>query len=87
MTGEKYSPDFMYVVKAGDGRLTLNVVIEAKDKTQATDLTEKESTKISNARLFFEQLSADHPECPIRFERQINRQKVSEIIEKIANGT
>lgn len=87
VTGEKYSPDFMYVVKAGDGRLTLNVVIEAKDKTQATDLTEKESTKISNARLFFEQLSADHPECPIRFERQINRQKVSEIIEKIANGT
>ncbi len=86
VTGEKYSPDFMYVVKTGDGRLTLNVVIESKGKAQATDLTEKESAKISNARAFFEQLSADHPGCKIKFERQISHQKVSEIIEKIAKG-
>ncbi len=86
ITGETYSPDFMYVVKTSDGKMTLNIVIEAKDKAQATDLSEKESAKIDNARAFFRQLSADHPGCPIRFERQINRQKVSEIIEKIANG-
>ena len=87
ITGETYSPDFMYVVKTSDGKMALNIVIEAKDKAQATDLSEKESAKIDNARAFFRQLSADHPGCPIRFERQINRQKVSEIIEKIANGT
>ena len=66
----------MYVVEKKDGTLSMNVVIETKDVYQETDLRPKESAKIDCAKLFFEQLSKDNPSLPIRFERQINRQRL-----------
>ena len=83
ITDETYSPDFMYVVKKKDGTMQMNVVIETKDVNQETDLRPKESAKIDCAKLFFEQISKDNPSLPVKFERQINRQRMNEIIDKL----
>ena len=80
---ETYSPDFMYVVEKKDGTLSMNVVIETKDVNQETDLRPKESAKIDCAKLFFEQISKDNPSFPISFERQINRQRMNDIIDRL----
>ena len=80
---ETYSPDFMYVVEKKDGTLSMNVVIETKDVNQETDLRPKESAKIDCAKLFFEQLSKDNPSFLISFERQINRQRMNDIIDRL----
>ena len=58
----------------------MNVVIETKDVNQETDLRPKESAKIDCAKKFFESLMQDHPDCFIQFERQINRQRMNDII-------
>ena len=83
ITGETYSPDFMYVVRTKEDKLMMNIVIESKDKKLEGDLSVKEGVKIDNAKIFFEQLSKDNPECSVRFERQMSKQKVNEIIEKL----
>lgn len=83
ITDETYSPDFMYIVKKKDGTMQMNVVIETKDINQETDLRPKESAKIDCAKLFFEQIAKDNPSLPIKFERQINRQRMNEIIDRL----
>lgn len=83
ITDETYSPDFMYVVKKKDGTMQMNVVIETKDVNQDTDLRPKESAKIDCAKLFFEQISKDNPSLPVIFERQINRQRMNDIIDRL----
>ncbi|MBR1492353.1 MAG: type III restriction-modification system endonuclease [Bacteroidaceae bacterium] len=83
ITDETYSPDFMYVVKKKDGTMQMNVVIETKDVNQETDLRPKESAKIDCAKLFFEQISKDNPSLPVKFERQINRQRMNDIIDRL----
>ena len=86
ITDETYSPDFMYVVKKKDGTMQMNVVVETKDVNQETDLRPKESAKIDCAKLFFEQISKDNPSLPIKFERQINRQGMNEIIDRLISS-
>jgi len=49
-------------------------------------LRPKESAKIDCAKLFFEQLSKDNPSLPVKFERQINRQRMNEIIDKLISN-
>ena len=83
ITGETYSPDFMYVIRTKEDKLIMNVVIETKDKQLEGDLSVKEDVKIDNAKVFFEQLSKDFPDCPVRFERQMNKQEMNAIIERI----
>lgn len=83
ITDETYSPDFMYIVKRKDGTISMNVVIETKDVNQETELRPKESAKIDCAKIFFEQISKDNPSLPISFERQIKRQKMNDIINRL----
>lgn len=83
ITDETYSPDFMYIVKKKDGTMSMNVVVETKDVNQDTDLRPKESVKIDCAKLFFEQISKDNPSLPISFVRQINRQRMNEIVDRL----
>ena len=83
ITGETYSPDFMYVIRTKEDKLIMNVVIETKDKQLEGDLSVKEDVKINNAKVFFDQLSKDFPDCPVRFERQMNKQEMNAIIERI----
>ena len=87
ITDETYSPDFMYVVKKKDGTMQMNVVIETKDVNQKTDLRPKENVKIDCAKIFFEQISKDNPSIPVSFERQINRKRMNEIIDKLINNS
>ena len=86
ITDETYSPDFMYIVKKKDGTMSMNVVIETKDVNQDTDLRPKESVKIDYAKLFFEQISKDNPSLPISFVRQINRQRMNEIMDRLISS-
>lgn len=80
---ETYSPDFMYVVEKKDGTLSMNVVIETKDVNQGTNIPPMQSAKIDCAKKFFESLKQDHPDCSIQFERQINRQRMNDIIHRL----
>jgi len=66
--------------------MQLNVVIETKDVNQETDLRPKESAKIDCAKVFFEQISKDNPSLPVSFKRQIDRQRMNEIIDKLVNN-
>lgn len=86
ITDETYSPDFMYIVKKKDGTMSMNVVIETKDVNQDTDLRPKESVKIDCAKLFFEQISKDNPSFPVSFVRQINRQGMNEIMDRLISS-
>ena len=86
ITDETYSPDFMYIVKKKDGTMSMNVVVETKDVNQDTDLRPKESVKIDCAKLFFEQISKDNPSLPVSFVRQINRQRMNEIVDRLISS-
>ena len=87
ITNETYSPDFMYVIRTKEDKLIMNVVIETKDKQLEGDMSVKEDVKINNAKVFFEQLSKDFPDCPVRFERQMNKQEMNTIIKQILEET
>lgn len=56
---------------------------QTNEKTQESDQSGKEDAKIKNAKIFFEQLSKDFLDCPIRLERQMNKQQMNAIIERI----
>ena len=75
-------PEYLY---EPIGTMQMNVVIETKDVNQETDLRPKESAKIDCAKIFFEQVSKDNPSLPVSFERQINRQRMNEIIDRLVN--
>ena len=59
ITGQSYSPDFMYVVKLSSGEKELNIVVETKDVEGKSDLRGVEEERIDCAREFFRQLSLD----------------------------
>ncbi len=52
ITGQSYSPDFMYVVKKDNGDKILNVIVETKDVENQTSLRGIEKAKIDCARVF-----------------------------------
>ena len=81
ITGQSYSPDFMYVVKKTDGNKVLNVVVETKDVKNESDLRNIESVKISCAKEFFKQLTIDG--YSVAFHEQINNKKMKQIIEDV----
>lgn len=57
ITGQSYSPDFMYVVKKLDGTKILNIVVETKDVETNSTLRQIEQVKINCAKEFFKQLT------------------------------
>lgn len=83
ITGQSYSPDFMYVVKKCDGGKILNIVVETKDVENKTDLRGTEKAKIESAKVFFNQLSIDG--YKVHFREQINNKKIKAIIDEVAN--
>lgn len=78
-----YSPDFMYVVKRGDGQRELNIIIETKGVENKSELRGVEKAKINCARKFFEQLTFDG--YKVFFKEQINNKEIRTIIEEINN--
>ena len=79
--GGNYSPDFMYVVKRTNGKSDLNIIVEAKGMDSGKDLRGSERMRIDCARKLFEQMGRDGYD--VRFETQINSQKMLDIIKRL----
>jgi type III restriction enzyme len=76
--GGTYSPDFAYVVKTTEGKKTLNLIVETKDKDKR-DLFTDEKQKIKHAETLFNRLN---PNVDIVFETQFKAQKMVDIIKQ-----
>jgi type III restriction enzyme len=81
ITGQSYSPDFMYVVKKENGEKILNVIIETKDVENQTSLRGIEKAKIDCAKVFFNQLTIDG--YKVEFQSQLNNKKILQIIDEV----
>ena len=81
ITGEMYSPDFMYVVKRKSGEKELNVVIETKDVEGKSELRGIEKAKIECAKIFFNNLSKEG--YVVKFHTQLNNKKMGQIINEL----
>jgi len=74
--GYSYSPDFAYVVKMEDGKSALNLVVEAKDKTEL-GLGGDEAQRIKHAEEFFNQMDS---KIKVSFKRQLHNKKITDLI-------
>ncbi|MGE0738449.1 type III restriction-modification system endonuclease [Sulfurimonas sp.] len=74
--GGTYSPDFAYVLKNKDGKQTLNLIVETKNKDKR-DLYTDEKKKIAHAQEFFKSVNSD---IEVKFESQFKSEKIKEII-------
>jgi type III restriction enzyme len=81
ITGQSYSPDFMYVVKKDNGEKILNVIVETKDVENQTSLRGIEQAKIDCAKVFFNQLTIDG--YKVEFKTQLNNKKIKQIIDEV----
>lgn len=81
ITGQSYSPDFMYVVKKADGTKILNIVVETKDVETNSTLRQIEQIKINCAKEFFKQLTIDG--FTVEFHEQINNKKIKQIVDEV----
>lgn len=80
--GGTTSPDFMYVLKKGDGSLEMNLIVETKGIKNKSELREVEKLKINNAKKFFEIIGNEG--INIKFEEQLNQNDIIEIINKVS---
>ena len=76
--GGTYSPDFAYVVKTNNGQTALNLVVEAKGKSELA-LAVVESQKINHAELFFKQMNSV---MKVSFKKQLDDQKMIDLIKQ-----
>lgn len=81
ITGQSYSPDFMYVIKKDNGEKILNVIVETKGVENLQDLRGIEKAKIDCAKVFFKQLTIDG--YRVEFETQLNNKKIRQIIDEV----
>lgn len=81
ITGQSYSPDFMYVVKKNNGEKILNVIVETKDVENQSALRGIEQAKIECAKVFFNQLTIDG--YKVEFGTQLNNKKIRQIIDEV----
>jgi type III restriction enzyme len=81
ITGQSYSPDFMYVIKKDNGEKILNVIVETKDVEDSKSLRGIEQAKIDCAKVFFNQLTIDG--YKVEFKTQLNNKRIREIIDEV----
>jgi len=81
ITGQSYSPDFMYLVKKDNGEKFLNVIVETKDVENQNSLRGIEQAKINCAKVFFEQLTIDG--YKVAFKEQLDNKKIRQIIDEV----
>ncbi|WP_205504635.1 type III restriction-modification system endonuclease [Rufibacter psychrotolerans] len=81
ITGQSYSPDFMYVVKKDNGERILNVIVETKDVENQASLRGIEQAKIDCAKVFFNQLTIDG--YKVEFKTQLNNKRIKQIIDEV----
>lgn len=81
ITGESYSPDFMYVVKKDNGEKELNIVVETKGVENKSTLRGIEEAKIKCAGVFFNNLSAQG--YNVYFRTQLNNKKMLQVVKEV----
>lgn len=79
--GSSTSPDFMYVLKRDDGRLSLNFIVETKDVGKRSDMRESEQLKMKAAKRFFESMRSDAFE--VTFRPQVKRDDIVTLIQQV----
>ena len=80
--GGTSSPDFMYVLKTKDGKLSLNFVIETKDYSSEGDLRLTEKRRIEAAQKFFDSIKGNE-DIQVKFAPQLKRDGIQEMLENI----
>ncbi|MCD8105096.1 MAG: type III restriction-modification system endonuclease [Lachnospiraceae bacterium] len=83
ITGDMYSPDFMYVIRTASDIKEVNVVMETKDVANKSEIRETERVKIECARAFFNQLTRDG--YTVYFRDQDNNQPAIQVLYDILN--
>lgn len=81
ITGQTYSPDFMYLVKKKNGDKILNLIVETKDVENQSALRNNEKVKIDCAKIFFEEISKNG--YHVEFHEQIKNKKIKQIIQDV----
>ena len=81
ITGETYSPDFMYVVKKDNGEKELNIVVETKAVENESTLRGIEEAKIKCAEVFFKNLSVQG--YNVYFRTQLNNKQMLQIVKEV----
>lgn len=79
--GHTYSPDFAYVVKSADGKSTLNLVVESKDKAEL-GLGGDEAQRIKHAEAFFNRMN---DKISVRFKKQLQNRSMVDIIKEVVS--
>ncbi|AEP70694.1 hypothetical protein [Corynebacterium pseudotuberculosis] len=79
--GGTTSPDFMYVLKTADGKMSLNFIVETKDVDSKADLRETEQLRIKAARNFFESISDES--ISVHFAPQLKRDDIVTMIKQV----
>ena len=82
--GGTTSPDFMYVLKTRDGKVSLNFIVETKDVNTKADLRETEQLRIKAARKFFESISDDN--ISVHFAPQLKRDDIVTMIKQVVEN-
>lgn len=77
--GYTYSPDFAYVVKSADGKSALNLVVEAKDKSEL-GLAGDEAQRIKHAEEFFIRVN---DKISVSFKKQLQNKSMVDIIREV----
>ena len=84
--GGTSSPDFMYVLKTKDGKLSLNFVIETKDYSSEGDLRLTEKRRIEAAQKFFDSIKGNE-DIQVKFAPQLKRDGIQEMLENVLRTT
>lgn len=79
--GGTTSPDFMYVLKRDDGKLSLNFVVETKDVEKHSDMRESEQLRMAAAKRFFESMSAE--DFGVAFKPQVKSDDIVTMIKML----
>lgn len=79
--GGTTSPDFMYVLKTADGKMSLNFIVETKDVDNKADLRGAEQLRIEAARRFFESISRD--DISVQFMPQLKHDDIVTLIKQV----
>ncbi|MDR6938522.1 type III restriction-modification system endonuclease [Arcanobacterium hippocoleae] len=79
--GGTTSPDFMYVLKGADGKMSLNFVIETKDVNAQSDLRESEKLRFKAAKKFFDSISDEN--INVQFAPQLKHDDIVALIKQV----
>lgn len=83
--GGTTSPDFMYVLKRDDGKLSLNFVVETKDVEKHSDMRESEQLRMEAAKRFFASMSSES--FDVTFRPQVKRDDIAVMIKQLLSAS